>query len=181
MIIYFYQHKIKKITKIVFLGSIFIMLLISFSDLHTMLMARFEIRSQTEINLIKFEQEGRFLDHTLVYQDAFIKNDFNPFFGYDFFNSRGNYGGGVLGNRPLHADIPVIMHSSGLIGVFLYLTVTLKFFYISYKNSKNKMELWICIFCLLVFILNTVTGRITEGAYSSLLFMLVLIPLSCKR
>src|SRR6185503_2901979 len=87
---------------------------------------RVELRKLDERELA---EEKRFIEYSLLYDDMFVYHAYSPWFGYELFNSAGNYGKGVLADRSLHGDIPNLLHSSGIIGVFLYLIMTLTAFW----------------------------------------------------
>jgi len=114
--------------------------------------------------------EGRFVDHLLVYDDMFKRNQYNKLIGYSFFNAPGNYGQGIYGDRNLHADLAVITHASGLVGLFLYLIMVFKLFKESYHNTN--IIIWLFLF--IAFFIFTLSGRITNPAYSISFFLLLI-------
>ncbi|WP_205511024.1 O-antigen ligase family protein [Longitalea arenae] len=123
-------------------------------------------------------EEKRFIEYDLLYNDMFVYNAYSPWFGFGLFNSAGNYGNGFLGDRSLHGDIPNLLHSSGLIGVLLYLLMIGTAFAQAIKASKQYIDKLIILFCSGSFLVYTVTGRYTEIASTLLLFLVLMIPLA---
>ncbi|MFW5879378.1 MAG: hypothetical protein ACOCUV_00995 [bacterium] len=122
--------------------------------------------------------EGRFMDFKLVYKDLFVDNRYGKLFGFEFFNAPGNYGGGIFGDRNLHADIPLIVHASGMVGLTLYLLMILKSFKHSWRYCLTYMDKFIFLFCTLTFVVFTISGRITNTAYALSLFSVLMIPIA---
>lgn len=125
--------------------------------------------------------EGRFTDHTMVFEDMFIHGRYSMLFGHSFFNSAGNYAGGSRGDRPLHPDIPVILHASGTIGLVLYAIMVVRGFRQSLRSSYVATDKVIWFFCLGVFSIYTFSGRITEASYSLALAALLFFPVAGRR
>jgi hypothetical protein len=163
---------------VVFSYSALIVVIIFFgyTGYYTQIIERFEHRfSDREVVHL---EEGRFVDHRLIYEDIFIYRRYSPYIGYEFFNSAGNYADGIYGSRSLHPDIPVIVHATGLIGLLLYLLMIFKIFHQSWLSSFWPEDRFIWIFCLLVFIVFTITGRITSASYAIALVSILMIPMS---
>ncbi|MCH8535329.1 MAG: hypothetical protein LAT51_09700 [Flavobacteriaceae bacterium] len=114
--------------------------------------------------------EGRFVDHYLVYDDMFNRNEYSKLIGFSFFNAPGNYGQGIFGDRNLHADLAVIAHSLGLIGLLLYLYMVTKLFIKSFRN----VNIIIWLFLISTFVIFTITGRITNAPYATSFFLLLI-------
>lgn len=158
---------------------IIIIIFFGYTSYYSQIIERFEHRfSDREVVHL---EEGRFVDHRLIYEDIFIYRRYSPYIGYEFFNSRGNYAGGIYGSRSLHPDIPVIVHAAGLIGLLLYLLMIFKIFHLSWLSTFWPEDRFIWIFCLLVFIVFTITGRITSTPYAIALISILMIPLSNLR
>lgn len=139
---------------------------------------RVELRKLDERELT---EEKRFIEYTLLYDDMFVYHAYSPWFGYELFNSAGNYGKGVLAERSLHGDIPNIIHSSGLLGVTLYLLMIATAFFQSIRAAKHYQEKLIVLFCAITFAVYTVTGRYTEIASSLFLMLLLMQPLAAHE
>lgn len=136
---------------------------------------RYALRSLDDRAL---EEEDRFMEYNLLYKDMFVYNDYSPWFGYELFSSQGNYGRGVFEMRSLHADLANIAHSSGIIGVLLYLLMMLTWFFKSFRSIDTATDKLIFAFCTIVFILFTITGRYTQLDSMLLLFSTLLLPLA---
>jgi hypothetical protein len=123
-------------------------------------------------------EEKRFIEYSLLYDDMFVYRAYSPWFGYELFNSGGNYGKGVLAERSLHGDIPNLLHSSGLVGLALYLLMTVTAFGRAMAAAKRYQDKLIVIFCAVTFLVYTVTGRYTEVAATLLLYLVLMLPLA---
>lgn len=123
-------------------------------------------------------EEKRFIEYSLLYDDMFVYNAYSPWFGYELFNSGGNYGKGILAERSLHGDIPNLLHSSGLIGLVLYLLMAGTAFRQAMREAKRYQDKLIILFCALSFVVYTITGRYTEIAATLLLFLVLMLPLA---
>lgn len=119
---------------------------------------------------------GRFTDHVMVYEDIFVHDRYSSLFGYGFFDSPGNYGGGVHGSRTLHPDMPVIVHASGIIGLALYLGTWVTVFRNSYASIGGAYDRGLFLFCFATFVVFTTSGRITETSYAIGMILLLYIP-----
>jgi hypothetical protein len=139
---------------------------------------RVELRKLDERELA---EEKRFFEYSLLYYDMFVYHAYSPWVGYELFNSGGNYGKGVLADRSLHGDIPNLLHSSGIIGLALYLLMTVTAFWQALRAAKRYHDKLIILFCVITFLVYTVTGRYTEVAATLLLFLVLLLPLAKKE
>ena len=133
---------------------------------------------QRKLDERELTEEKRFIEYSLLYDDMFVYHAYSPWFGYELFNSGGNYGKGILAERSLHGDIPNLIHSSGLIGVALYLLMAITAFWQAIKAAKRYQDILIVIFCALSFMVYTVTGRYTEVSATLLLFLVLMLPLA---
>lgn len=145
------------------------------TDLGDHFKERYELRKLDEREL---EEEKRFIEYELLYKDMFIYRDYSPIIGYELFNSWGNYGRGALEDRSLHGDLTNIAHSSGLLGVFLYLMMVLTAFLNSYKPAVSRTDLIIIAFCAITFAIFTITGRYTEIASTVMLYLVLALPIA---
>jgi O-antigen ligase len=136
---------------------------------------RYELRNLENREL---EEEKRFIEYELVYRDMFIYQDYSPWFGFELFNSWGNYGRGVLVERSLHSDLTSIAHSSGLIGLALYILMVFTAFRQSYRHAATTRDKLIFLFSGMTFLVFTTTGRYTETGNMMFLFLVLLLPLT---
>lgn len=139
---------------------------------------RYEQRKLAEREL---GEETRFLEYDIIYQDLFIYNDYNPWFGYELLNSAGNYGKGILDERTLHSDLTNIVHSTGIIGLLLYLLMVFTSFKHSFCNAVTVSDKLIVLYCAAAFVVYTITGRYTSSESMLYLFMILSLPLTQKE
>ena len=133
---------------------------------------------QRKLDERELSEEKRFIEYSLLYDDMFIYHAYSPWVGYELFNSAGNYGKGILAERSLHGDIPNLIHSSGLIGLALYLLMSITAFWQAIRAAKRYQDILIVVFCALTFLVYTVTGRYTEVAATLLLFLILMLPMA---
>lgn len=139
---------------------------------------RYEQRKLAEREL---GEETRFLEYEIIYQDLFVYNDYSPWFGYELLNSAGNYGKGILDERTLHSDITNIVHSTGIIGLLLYLLMVFTSFKHSFRNAATGSDILIILYCAAAFFVYTITGRYTSSESMMFLFMILALPLAQKE
>ncbi len=135
---------------------------------------RYELRDLDDRAL---SEEKRFFEYDMLYTDTFVSFDYDPWLGYGLFDSGGNYGKGTLGPRTLHGDITNIAHSSGIIGVLLYLAMVITAFIQALKRTKSYTDFLIIAFCIIAFLVYTITGRFTQIESMLLMFYLMMLPL----
>lgn len=138
---------------------------------------RYELRKLDERGL---DQEKRFEEYGLVLDDMFTYNKYSPWFGFELFNSWGNYGKGVLEERSLHGDLTSIAHSSGLIGVGLYILMVLTAFTTSLRAVSNRLDKMVILFCGIAFVVYTITGRYTAISSTMLFYLVLMLPVANK-
>lgn len=126
------------------------------------------------------DEEKRFLEYELLYNDLFVYQDYSPWLGYGLYDSGGNYGKGVLGTRTLHADLTSIVHSSGFVGLALYLLMMFTAFSQSFGKAKSRADYFIILFCATVFLVYTITGRFSNIGSYVFLILLLMLPISVK-
>jgi len=136
---------------------------------------RYELRQLDERAL---DEEKRLYEYELIYRDMFIHHRYSAWFGYGLLDSPGHYGDGKLYDRSLHSDMTSIAHSSGVLGLVLYLLMFAWAFIRSIRSSYLRSDNFIIFFCAVVFITFTATGRFTQVGCLSLLMLLLNIPLS---
>jgi hypothetical protein len=136
---------------------------------------RYALRNLDEREL---GEEKRFFEYDLIYKDMFIYNAYSPIYGFEPFNSSGNYGKGIFETRTLHADLPNIAHSSGLLGLLLYLLMVKTAFMQSFKATSSLSDKLIVFFCAIAFITFTLSGRYTETGSMMLLYLILMLPLA---
>ncbi|WP_299990525.1 O-antigen ligase family protein [uncultured Pontibacter sp.] len=144
----------------------------------TVLIERYEHRNLAEREL---EEEKRFLEYEVLYEDMFIYEDYSPWFGYGLFDSAGNYGKGIFEERTLHSDLTNMAHSTGILGVVLYLLMIFTIFWKSYKASTTRTDRLIFFYCVVVFMVYTTTGRYTTIENIWFIVLLLMLPVAKQR
>jgi O-Antigen ligase len=170
----------KNVKKVVLIGGLSILtgfIILSNTGFMSAFNERYELR---DLDNRELEEEKRFEEYELILKDMFVYGDYSPWFGFELFNSWGNYGRGSFAARSLHSDIPNITHSSGLLGLALYLLMIGTAFRQSYRMAGSNTEKLIILFCAITFLAFTTTGRYTETAYMLLLFLLLLLPVTAE-
>ncbi|MFD2247997.1 O-antigen ligase family protein [Pontibacter ruber] len=148
------------------------------SDFASVFKERYELRNLDNREL---EEEKRFFEYEMLYKDMFVLKAYSPWLGFGLFNSAGNYGQGVFYERTLHGDLPSIAHSSGLIGVGLYLLMILTAFFIALKACRTRADTMTVFYCFIVFTIYTITGRYTQADSMLLLFLVCNLSLTKKE
>lgn len=150
----------------------------NYTDFFAEFKERIELRKLDERDLA---EEKRFFEYGLLYDDMFVYHAYSPWFGYELFNSAGNYGKGVLAERSLHGDIPNIWHSSGLIGVLMYLLMVGTAFLQAFRASKRYQDKLLFVFCGISFAAYTGSGRYTEIAATLLIYLILMLPIATSE
>ncbi len=92
-----------------------------------------------------YENEGRYIETKLVWDEVFGFNSITQsLFGKEMFNSPGNYGAGIMGERMLHMDYNVLLEGAGIFGLLFYFyfnIIILKYFLKLKKNLSSKDNL----------------------------------------
>ncbi len=162
------QRNIGKVTLYMLIAALIGTVVYIKSDFSLVFKERYEMRKLDER---EFEEEKRFTEYEMIYKDMFVLNKYSPWFGYGLFNSAGNYGEGKFEDRTLHADLTSIAHSSGLIGLFLYLMMMAAAFYKALGACRTRGQLLTVCFCFIVFVVYTITGRYTQTDAMLMLFL----------
>ncbi|ERM84330.1 hypothetical protein P872_14895 [Rhodonellum psychrophilum GCM71 = DSM 17998] len=123
-------------------------------------------------------EENRMMEFNLLYKDMFVFFDYSPWFGYELFQSGGNYGKGVFGTRTLHTDLTNIVHSSGFLGLFLYLMMVSLAFRQAWLKTYSKSQYYHFAFCSIAFVIFTITGRYTTLSSSIFFYLVLFLPVS---
>lgn len=163
-------QKVMVIGGITLILSLVIIQTTGFLDL---LIERYELRNLENRELA---EESRFAEYGILYKDIFVHQDYSPWLGYELLKSGGNYGKGVFGIRSLHGDLTNILHSTGIIGLSLYLMMVGSIFWKAINHIKTVTDLLIICFCFSAFILFTITGRYTQTGYMLFFFLVLLLP-----
>lgn len=153
-------------------------LIIANTSFMTVFIERYEHRNLAEREL---EEEKRFLEYEVLYEDMFVYEDYSPWFGFGLFDSAGNYGKGIFDQRTLHSDLTNMAHSTGLLGVLLYLLMVFTSFWSSYRASVTRADRLFLFYCAFVFLVYTTTGRYTTIENIWFIMLLLLLPLAKQK
>lgn len=135
---------------------------------------RFEARGLNQERSL--EGEGRLMEFGLVYRDLFVYYDYDPWFGYGLLNSSGNYGKKIFGNRSLHTDPTNLIHSSGFLGLALYLLMFGTLFAAVWFRTNNREDRIRYLFISLCFLVFFINGRYTTTPAMLLMLVIFCIP-----
>ena len=168
-----------KVKMLIFFGFIIVVMGVIFlnSSFMDQFQERVELRQLDDRSL---DEEKRFFEYDLLYTDMFVYKRYSPWFGFELFNSSGNYGGGVFAERSLHGDIPSVAHSSGIIGVLLYISMVITAFGRAFRAAKTNFDKLVIGFGALAYFTYTGTGRLTELSSLLLIILVISLPL-CKE
>lgn len=172
------QKAAKKVLLFVFLTAVIGSVIYFNSSFASIFEERYAMRNLDEK---KLDEEQRFSEYSIVYDDMFVFKDYSPLFGYGLFNSIGNYGRGMYFGRSLHSDLASIAHSSGLIGVVLYIFMILTAFITAFRASTSRADKIIIGYCFIVFTIYNITGRFTQAETMLLLFLVCNLSLTKKE
>lgn len=164
---------LKKLLGLVGVISIVTLVVITSTGFLGMLKERYELRNLDDKSL---EEEQRIQEIGLVYNDLFVYYDYNPWFGFRLFDAKGNYGKGVFGDRNLHTDLTVLVHSGGFFGLFLYLSMVCTVFLSVWRRTSTKFDYMQFFFILLVFSIFFVTGRFNNVQSSIMIYLILCLP-----
>ena len=170
-------QNLKKFLLIIFLFGLVSLVVIYNTGFYEIFIERLEARKLDEKEL---DEEQRYSEILMVYKDLFVTYDYSPWFGYGLFDSKGNYGKGAFGDRSLHTDLTTIIHSSGLIGLILYLLMIFTIFYLVWRKTKSKNDYYQFFFIAISFATYFMTGRYTNTSSLILLFLILALPI-CKN
>jgi len=135
---------------------------------------RYEMRGLDNRPLV---QEGRMMEFGLLYRDLFVYYDYDPWFGYELFASHGNYGKNLFGDRSLHTDFASIVHSSGLIGLLLYLSMVFVAFASVWKRTFSRDDYLQLFFICIAFFVFAMSGRWYTISSTVMMYCLLYLPL----
>lgn len=166
-------NQIKQFALYTFIFALSVTIVIKATGFSDQLFERIEKRNLKDRDL---EEEGRYIEFSLVFKDLFVYYDYDPWFGYGIFSSSGNYGKRIFGNRPLHSDINYYIHGSGFVGLFLYLCTVSLIFIHSWQKCKSREDKLLFAFISVYFLVNFLLGWSKRPLTPVLLFMILSLP-----
>jgi hypothetical protein len=140
--VYLYRAHIARIALYGF--GFFVLLVLSFPLYEDTLMKQIEARGDVfneKGTVENLQEETRLAETIAVYEERILNPDVRIFlFGDHLFSSAGNYAGGIHGPRPLHLDVNIIMHGSGVVGLIIFLLIYVRL-YSKYNAIKTRVPL----------------------------------------
>lgn len=124
------------------------------------------------------ESEGRYLEYGLIYKDLFVYYDYSPWFGYGPFDSGGNYGKKIFGERPLHTEFAHYVHASGFLGLTLYILMVSLAFLTVWRKSSTKEDKFQFLFLLFYFSAHFLLGWSRNLIPAVIFFSILNLPLA---
>lgn len=127
------------------------------------LLSQDTIEEQIEIRQKKFkksniDREGRVLEFVAIYNENVKGGSLKKLlFGKETFNTVGNYGNGSFGKRQIHQDFALLLHSTGIVGLFWYLGIQMTLLILPFRRKYKSL------------FLHNETNRILLGIYVSLI------------
>jgi hypothetical protein len=113
-----------------------------------------QYENRLELTEERLENENRYQETELLWTEVLsFNNSLKSLFGENPFLTAGNYGRGALGERYLHVDINIVLFSTGIIGllvyIFIYIGILMKFkmLYKYFENDKS----FLIVICRLIF------------------------------
>lgn len=158
-----------------FVLSIVSIVIITQTSFMDQLIERFEGRA---LENKKLEDEGRIMEIGLLYKDLFVYYDYDPWFGLGLDQSQGNYGKKLFGTRSLHTDFAHLIHSSGFLGLFLYLMMVFVAFFAVLRKTYSRNDKLQFFFIMLCFMLYFINGRYTTANAMIMMFGILNLPLA---
>jgi hypothetical protein len=130
----FFNFKLGKSLKTIL--YIIIFLILSFPLYERQLFKRFEAR-EDRFQSNSLESEARYAETIYVWDETLsFENPKKAILGLQGFYSTRNYADGKFGDRNLHIDYNLIVNTTGLVGLILYLLIFVQIF-LNYQNYKK--------------------------------------------
>jgi len=168
-------QKIKQFLAYGIITLLITIVVISNTSFVPQLIERYEER---DLDNRELENEGRLMEFDIIYKDLFFYYDYDPWFGYRLEDSKGNYGKKIFGERSLHTDFANLIHSAGILGLFLYLMMVLIAFYAVWRRIANKDDFLQFLFIGICFAAYFITGRYTTSNAMLMMFAILNLPMA---
>ena len=136
--LWFHRHQIGKILRWTFAAMLAVAA--CFPLYKDVLFKQLELRSHVFVEQqgLDIESETRYEESIAVWRERIETSRPGLFiFGDHLFNSAGHYDNGIHGDRPLHLDLTVMLHGSGLLGLLLYLVFYFELFFRYLRTSTG--------------------------------------------
>jgi hypothetical protein len=170
----------KKNKKLIYFAFMFIVI-IGFSPFYEdTLMQRLEFRQEHgRFSSDFYTSEERYIETFYVWSEiSSLAEPLRSLFGLEAFNSAGKYANGVFGSRNLHVDYNLILFTTGLVGLILYLMIYIKLFkgykYITLNlkpNNRIKTLKVIFMVLLLTSLFTSLGGQMYHISFRLIVFI----------
>ena len=160
----YFFHRFSKI--LLALVGLALVLTVSFPLYESILFKQLEKRQHVFIEQKGFdlEQETRFEESLAVWRERIQNTNLTTtLFGARLFDSAGNYDEGIHGERPLHLDINLMLHGSGIVGLLLFILFYAEWFK-TFLSVRTKIL--------------TDEDRVREATFVSVFLSLILLAFS---
>jgi hypothetical protein len=124
------------------------------------------------------ESEGRYLEYGLIYKDLFVYYEYSPWFGYGPFESGGNYGKGIFGERVLHTEFAHYVHASGFLGLTLYILMVSLAFLSIWRKKLTREDKFQFFFLLFYFSAHFLLGWSRNLIPAVMFFSILNLPMA---
>jgi hypothetical protein len=161
-----------------------IIIIIAYPLYNSLLKDRFEIR-KNKFTLDVLNEEKRYIETKYVWQECLsFENIGKSFFGLEAFYSVGNYLDGYWEQRPVHVDYNLVLNTTGILGLFLYIMMYIQIFKKykrSYKRSKDNISFKLNenilkpLFFVLFFtsLFTSLSGQMIAITFRSIIFLYI--------
>lgn len=121
LFLFYYRNNLRKII-LPAMASVFLVIVLGFVFMDKITKTYMARESRFEQSF--YENELRYIETQLIWMQYLSFSDpVESFIGKEIFNTIGNYGNGMFGDRPIHVDYNRVLHGSGFIGLILYLAL----------------------------------------------------------
>jgi hypothetical protein len=134
---------------------------------------RMEVRAD-KMAVESLEGEMRYQEIGIIYEEVLMFRDVpKSLFGFEMFNSMGNYGGGMYLDRMIHVDYFTWLHGGGVVGLLIYLIFLFAIpflFRMPLKDwsDENVRLFW---FMFLIQFVISVSGQMYIISFRSFIFI----------
>ena len=129
------------------------------------------------------EKEGRVKELLYIYEENVENGDvLKLLFGKETFNIVGTYANGKFGNRQIHEDYGMLLHSTGIVGLIWYLGIQIFLLILPYRrryhvlfthNQENRMLLAIYTSLIIIHFISMTSGVI-RMSFSEMIYYMTL-------
>lgn len=124
-----------------------IVIVLAFPLYKDILLRQLEARSNVvDRGVGDIEEETRYEETVAVWNERILNPDIRVLlFGDHLFDSKGNYDNGIHKERPIHLDLNIVLHGSGIVGltifILFYVVIYQKFLFYRVKGCVENEKL----------------------------------------